>query len=100
MPTFSTKTDVEIKFDIQDELWWSPSVDADQMNIEVVNGTATLTGQVDSWSEWQAAKENAYEGGATWVHNKLEVHIYRNTNKLLSTVVSLTTRFAPDSKAF
>ena len=73
VPTLSDKTDVEIKFDIQDELWWSPFTDADEIDVEVVNGVATLTGKVDSWSEWQAAKENAYEGGANWVHNKLEV---------------------------
>ena len=72
-PSYSDKTDVEIKLDIQDELWWSPFVDADQVDVEVVNGVATLTGTVDSWSEWQAAQENAYEGGAIWVYNNLEV---------------------------
>jgi len=28
---------------------------------------------VDTWSEFSAATENAYEGGATWVDNDLEV---------------------------
>ena len=72
-PLRPIKTDVEIKFDIKDELFWSPFVDADQVDVEVVHGVATLTGTVDSWSERQAAKKNAYEGGAIWVRNNLEV---------------------------
>jgi len=32
-----------------------------------------LTGEVDDWAEREAATQNAYEGGATWVDNDLEV---------------------------
>ena len=39
----------------------------------VDDGTATLNGEVDSLSEWRAASENAWEGGAIWVVNKLEI---------------------------
>ena len=67
------KSDVEIKEDIQDELWWSPFVDADQVIVSVNDGTATLTGQVDSIHEKRAAAENAIEGGATSVTNNLTV---------------------------
>jgi len=39
----------------------------------VENGHVMLTGTVDSWSEYRAATENAYEGGAIWVNNTVEV---------------------------
>jgi osmotically-inducible protein OsmY len=54
-------------------MWWSPFVDADDVTIRVSDGVATLTGEVDSWSELRAATENAFEGGARWVRNDLEV---------------------------
>lgn len=72
-PPVTFRTDREIHADIEDELWWSPFVDSDQVAVKVVGGVATLTGTVDSWSERAAATENAYEGGATWVNNQLEV---------------------------
>ncbi len=72
-PFYTFETDAEIKEEINDEFWWSPFVDEEEVNVSVDNGTATLTGTVDSWSERDAATENAYEGGATWVINHLEV---------------------------
>lgn len=72
-PYYTFETDDEIKEEINDELWWSPFVDEDEVNVSIDNGTATLTGTVDSWSERDAATQNAYEGGATWVINRLEV---------------------------
>jgi osmotically-inducible protein OsmY len=71
VPTY--RADREIAEDIRDELWWSPFVDSDDVTVTVDAGTATLSGQVDSWSEWRAASENAWEGGAIWVVNNLEV---------------------------
>jgi osmotically-inducible protein OsmY len=67
------KSDWQIARDIQDELWWSPFVDSDEITVSVVGGTATLTGTVDSWSEYYDARENAFEGGAIRVINKLDV---------------------------
>ncbi len=69
----TTRADWEIREDIKDELWWSPFVDEDEVTITVENGTATLTGTVDTWSERQAATENALEGGAIAVDNDLMV---------------------------
>ncbi len=63
----------EIKEDVQNELFWSPFVDEDQVDIEVDNGIVTLTGNVDTYSERQSAEENAYEGGAKDVKNNLAV---------------------------
>jgi osmotically-inducible protein OsmY len=72
-PSLTMKRDEEIKEEIKDELFWSPFVDANEVYVRVEDGVATLTGTVDSWSEYTAATENAYEGGATWVHNQLAV---------------------------
>lgn len=67
-------SDSQIKDEINDEMWWSPFVDSEQVNVSVDDGVATLTGAVDSWSERRAATENAYEGGATLVDNELTVN--------------------------
>lgn len=72
-PVYTLEEDWNIRDDIKDELWWSPFVDSDDVNVTVENGTATLTGTVETWSEYWSARENAYEGGATWVINELNV---------------------------
>lgn len=72
-PYYTMKSDVEILEDINSEMFWSPFVDADEVNVSVEDGVATLTGEIDSWMEYSSATENAYEGGATWVNNNLEL---------------------------
>jgi osmotically-inducible protein OsmY len=72
-PEVTWRQDAEIKQDIENELWWSPFVDADEVSVAVSDGVATLTGTVESWSEWHAASENAYEGGAKRVVNQVQV---------------------------
>lgn len=67
------RTDLEIQKDINTELWWSPFVDSDEVKVDVEQGVATLTGVVDSWTERTIAEENAYEGGAKNVVNKLQI---------------------------
>lgn len=71
--TLSIKTDWEIESQIKDELFWSPFVDRDDVNVTVEDGIAELTGTVDTWSEREAAEENALEGGAVAVDNDLAV---------------------------
>lgn len=73
-PAFLGDRDLEIKDEVEDQLFWSPFVDADEITVKVQDGTATLTGTVDSYSERGAAIENAYEGGATVVKNELKVN--------------------------
>jgi osmotically-inducible protein OsmY len=72
-PSLVSKSDRQIKADIKKELFWSPYVDADDVKVEVEKGVATLTGTVGSWSESNAAVNNAYEGGAVYVDNELNV---------------------------
>lgn len=74
-PRVTFRTDAEIKASIESELFWSPFVDSDDVNVTVDNGVATLTGIVDSWSERQAATENALEGGAIRVDNDLMIEV-------------------------
>lgn len=66
-------TDAQIKENIEDELWWSPFVKENEISVEVESAVATLTGEVDSYEEKSAAVENAYEGGADAVVDRLEV---------------------------
>ena len=67
------KTDWNIAEDVRDQMWWSPYVEEEQVSVTVENGIVTLRGKVDSWSEFHYAEDNAYEGGAKDVINKLRV---------------------------
>ena len=69
----SFEPDGEIEAQIRDEFFWSPFVDGDNIAVTVENGTATLTGSVDTKSERSLAEANAYEGGAVQVINNLMV---------------------------
>lgn len=68
------ETDAEVQDDIESEFFWSPFVDGDEIDVAVDNGVATLTGSVNDWSEYSAATENAWEGGARGVNNELTVN--------------------------
>lgn len=70
---WAKRPDWEIKHDIQEELWWSPWVDSDDVDVTVEGGVAVLTGTVDSWQERSIAAANAIEGGAKRVRNQLKV---------------------------
>jgi len=72
-PTWSMMDDLEIREQIEDELFWSTRVDVADVEIEVRGGVAVLRGTVDTWTERRAATENALEGGATRVINELDV---------------------------
>lgn len=71
--TIPSRRDQELHDEIVDELWWDPFVDSDNVNLNVTDGQATLRGRVETWRAYHAAEENAYEGGATFVRNRLEV---------------------------
>jgi osmotically-inducible protein OsmY len=67
------KNDWSIHEDVESQLWWSPFVDADEVDISVEEGVVVLTGTVDTWQERSAAAKNAYDGGAKTVVNNLTV---------------------------
>lgn len=66
-------SDKELKASINDELLMSPFVNAANVEVSVENGVATLNGEVLSINAIQEATEEAYEGGASLVDNRLEV---------------------------
>jgi len=55
---------------VEREFFWSWNVDGEDIQVQAQDGTVTLTGQVDSVDEFNAATENAYEAGATQVLNR------------------------------
>ena len=65
-----------IKQEIERELWWSPFVDSDAIDVSVRQGVATLSGTVDTYFEYQTAIENAREGGAKRVEPSLKIRTY------------------------
>ena len=67
------RADWEIKDNVEEQLTWSLFVDASDINVTVDDGIVTLEGEVNNWSEYNAAEENAFEGGAKDVRNKLTV---------------------------
>jgi osmotically-inducible protein OsmY len=72
-PDYTFATDAEIADEIDEEMWWSPWVDTDEIRVDVDNGVATLKGRVETRLEEDKAVEEAFEGGATWVVNEIEV---------------------------
>jgi len=65
--------DAETKRKVESELFWSPFLDSDEIEVNVDNGTVKLTGYVDDYVERRIATKNAWEGGAEGVLNHLEV---------------------------
>jgi osmotically-inducible protein OsmY len=65
--------DLKIAHDIRDQLIRSRFVNSDKVDVLVLDGTAILTGDVDTWAERSSAEQNAFEGGARRVRNRLTV---------------------------
>lgn len=63
-PLSSDENDADMATAIENELSWSPFVNAYQVKVSVTNGIATLKGTVDSSRERTAAIDSAYEAGA------------------------------------
>lgn len=68
------KADPVLYNDVRQELWWSPFVNSDEVEVEVNQGEVTLSGTVDTWNEKEIAAENAREAGANVVENNLKVN--------------------------
>jgi osmotically-inducible protein OsmY len=67
------RSDQEIKSRIENQLWWSPYVNLDDIDVTVIGGKAILEGMVETPRESQFAVINAIEGGAMEVENNLVV---------------------------
>jgi osmotically-inducible protein OsmY len=55
-----TKSDIQLKQDIEDELRWDPKINPAQIGVSVDNGAVSLLGAVDSYPQKWAAEN------ATW----------------------------------
>jgi osmotically-inducible protein OsmY len=70
------KTDAQLKQDIIAELTWEPSVNASQIGVEVNNGTVTLAGHVDSYTEkWQAERAAQRVSGVKGLAVEIDVKL-------------------------
>jgi osmotically-inducible protein OsmY len=52
-----TKTDIQLKKDIEDELRWDPKINAAQVGVSVDHGVVSLLGTVDTYAEKWAAED-------------------------------------------
>ncbi len=67
------KTDSEIKNSIENQIWWSPYVNREDLEITVEDGEVILNGTVETEQEKLFAEINAFEGGAEEVDNNILV---------------------------
>ncbi|MCB9878834.1 MAG: BON domain-containing protein [Planctomycetes bacterium] len=72
-PWLTFDDDGEIAARVEEELWWSPFVNSGDVAVTCVDGVVQLDGEVGSETERIAATENAFDAGAIWVDNDLEV---------------------------
>jgi osmotically-inducible protein OsmY len=75
MTTTQHLTDHQLKEAICAELAWTPSVKADQVGVALIDGAATLSGEVGSYPEKEAAVAAALRvRGVTAVADEIVVH--------------------------
>ena len=55
------------------QLWWSPFVDQSKVEVQARDGVVILTGTIGSPLQRRMATSEAFEAGADWVENRLEV---------------------------
>lgn len=66
-------SDEGIKAAIESELFWSPFVDDEDIEVSVKSGVATMKGSVNSRFKMNTAIANGLEGGARYVKNRLDL---------------------------
>ena len=67
-------TDHSLKTRVSEELRWSPDVDADHVGVAVTEGAVTLSGEVETYAQKEAALDAAYRvEGVTGVADELVV---------------------------
>src|SRR5450432_2937911 len=71
-----TKTDIQLKKDIETELSWDPKVNAAQIGVAVDQGAVSLLGTVDTYAEkWAAEDATKRVSGVRTVAQDLKVKI-------------------------
>ncbi|MCS7469750.1 BON domain-containing protein [Stieleria sp. ICT_E10.1] len=70
------KSDDQIREDLERKLKFALFDTSNQIEVEVSDGVVILTGEVDTWRQWQAAMDLAIEAGARHPHNLLNVRMH------------------------
>ncbi len=71
-----SKSDQAIERDIERKLKFVLLDQSDDIQVEVTDGVALLSGMVDTWYQWQAAIDLAIEAGAHHPHNLIRVRYH------------------------
>lgn len=71
-----TKTDLQLKQDVDDELRWDPKVNAAEIGVSVEAGAVSLKGEVDSYADkWAAENAARRVGGVRAIAENLRVKV-------------------------
>lgn len=96
------QSDAAIRESVQEELFWSPFVDSDDIAVAVTDGAVRLEGVTSGRFETDAAVQNAFEGGARSVRvnlreadGTLTVEYYPDRNHFYRHADPLGTTFWP-----
>lgn len=65
--------DLDLKSDVENELFWNVFVDSKDIDIAVEKGAVTLTGEVDDFQTYREASEAVLDAGALHVINQLDI---------------------------
>lgn len=70
------KTDTQLQQDVMAELRWDPSIEADQIGVEVKDGVVTLAGHVDNYlCKYNAEQAALHVYGVKAMAVELDVHL-------------------------
>ncbi len=99
------KKNADLQKDVQDEISWSPILNAAEIGVTVKDGIVTLTGVVDSYSKKRAANDAAKRvTGVKAVAEEIEVRYNdygkRNDTEIASSVINALkwSQEVPDTK--
>jgi len=86
-----TKTDTQLKQDVEDELCWDPRLNAAQIGVSVNVGVVSLFGQVDTYAEkWAAEEATRRVNGVRTVAQDLAVKVLANHTRSDSDIAAAT----------
>lgn len=74
-PVHTEKSDAELKKEVVNQLFWSPYVDVQGIEVLVEDQRVILNGEADSLNERQQAELNAWKAGAARVENNLTLKL-------------------------
>lgn len=73
---WTPKSDAAIASDLRRKLKTVLFAEGNDIEVQVVDGVAVLSGTVDTWRQWQAAMDLAIEAGSRTPHNLIEVRYH------------------------